>query len=250
MLEEAATTRAARALIQATPRGKHRLIRLLAPLFRDRPVLAEPGVYIYGRPDEYMDQFVIYHRALEPVHQALRDLITPGMTVIDVGAHVGLVAIACARRGAEVHAFEPNPDTLRRLRDHIALNEVEIAVNPVALSNSPGTRTLYRGAAGHDGGWTFAKHQGPTHEIQVDTLDDYRDRHRLNVDLIKIDVEGAEAHVLRGARQTLTEDRPLVILEVRPELLGHLGASVDDLLDLLAGYKIERFEADWIARPA
>ena len=156
-----------------------------------------------------------------------------GWVVFDVGANAGVYAVQQARRGAAVYAFEPNPDCYRRLQRSIHLNAVQERVTPMnaalgaaagaAELHVPGGRTTM-GSLRSDGP---DLQDGRSVPIQIRTVDGVmRDLGVTRVDLLKIDVEGLEVDVLRGARESLPRvDR--VVLEYHSK---DLRAAVVDLL--------------------
>jgi FkbM family methyltransferase len=129
--------------------------------------------------------------------------------VIDVGANVGLFAVQQARRGARVFAFEPNPDCYRRLSKTIAVNDLGGAVRAfnVAVGAEPSLGALrVSGNFTVTGSISPANDQSGAHHkpVTIVSLDDTIPSLDLErIDLLKIDTEGAEVQVLRGAEQTL-----------------------------------------------
>ena len=168
-------------------------------------------------------------------------LLRPEHLVVDVGANVGVVTLFAAKRvlhGA-VHAFEPSSEHLRRLRRNLALNDLtNVVVNAVALSNRRGRARLFVPQAGdglvNTGGTTlFSGVPGTTPEDEIDTLplDEYVAEAGLGrLDVIKLDVEGAELDVLEGAGDTLERFRPVVLMEVGRPSLAAAGREVGDVL--------------------
>lgn len=126
---------------------------------------------------------------------------------VDIGAHVGLWSRVLCDHFASVLAFEPVfADCFRR---NLA-GKANVTLYPVALSDSAGSVEM-KIATGNSGMTHVVKDPAGTGQtVPVETLDSYR----LNdVDLIKVDVEGWEYRVLRGAEQTLLRFRPVVICE-------------------------------------
>jgi FkbM family methyltransferase len=143
---------------------------------------------------------------------------------IDIGANVGAYTYFMAKGGLSVEAFEPIPACATALR---AVECDRIRIHQLALSDKPGLRRLImplesgreltglaairNGAAGRD--------QARAFDAQCETLDSFGFK---DVSLIKIDVEGHELAVLRGAQETLARDLPLIVLELE---LRHVGVE-------------------------
>jgi FkbM family methyltransferase len=165
---------------------------------------------------------IYYSGVYEPATTAvLMTLARPGDLVIDVGANVGYFSILCASLGAEVHAFEPEPEVAEQLHRSADLNDfpMPLRVNLVALADRPGPHSLHRSPAGvHTGNSSLLRLPHLSNvdalNVETDTLDHYFQTHRLRrARALKIDVEGAERLVLSGASDLLqSEARPDVII--------------------------------------
>ena len=151
----------------------------------------------------------------------MRDALRPGDTMIDVGANAGLHSVVAARavgpRG-RVIAFEPIAREQALLRHNLALNMLEnVTIVPSAVSDRTGSA---RFAVADDGALSsLAQNKHPWQRISawqdvpVTTLDDYIAReHTGPVAFLKIDVEGAERHVLAGAARTLADNPGITVL--------------------------------------
>jgi FkbM family methyltransferase len=146
--------------------------------------------------------------------------------VLDVGAHLGYFTLLAARRGARVIAFEPNPATLPYLRDNVRANGVEarVTIIPKALAGEPGRRTFFPSAGGD---MSSLHRQGASTgevEVEVTTADAVvGDR---AVDVIKMDVEGAELEALAGMGATIANAPGLrLFAEWNPVALEAAGAQ-------------------------
>jgi FkbM family methyltransferase len=134
--------------------------------------------------------------------------LDPGNIVIDAGANIGLFSLLAAAKGCEVHAFEPIPEVARCL-DRAVTIFPSIRPCPFALSDRTGVVDMAL-SEGTSTGHSFMIEAG-SRTLQVDTitLDNYVASRRLRrVDFIKADIEGAERHLLRGARETLRNFAP------------------------------------------
>ena len=162
--------------------------------------------------------------------------------VLDVGAHIGLVALPMSRvvgdRG-RVYAFEPAAANLAALRAHMGLNKIDNVTVIEALVGATERKSMQffeQPRAAGQNAVVIKKNPelyGETQRQQV-TLDGYCQTHGLAPEVIKIDVEGGEMGVLEGARGVLSAHRPLVVLSVHPTELGLLGCAPEELPSLIA----------------
>jgi FkbM family methyltransferase len=143
-------------------------------------------------------------------------VVRPGDVIYDLGAHAGFYTLLAAKLTGptgRVVAFEPVPRNLGYLRRNLALNHCEnVTVVAAAVADRSGTARFQEGPLTTVG--TLAQEGG--YDVQVVALDDY-DGPAPRV--IKMDVEGAEAAVLRGARRVLREVRPIVLLSTHSTAL-------------------------------
>jgi FkbM family methyltransferase len=151
--------------------------------------------------------------------------LQPGMTVLDLGAHQGLYTILSAKRvgpRGKVYAFEPSSRERRILRQHVWLNFcTNVAIQPLALGNEDGECELFV-VNGTQTGCNSLRppvvFSGTTPQpVRIARLDDWLDRQQIGtVDFIKLDVEGAELDVLKGAVRLLErQPRPVILAEVQ-----------------------------------
>lgn len=166
--------------------------------------------------------------------QLVRHLLRPGMHAVDVGANVGYYLLLLARAvGPEgtVSCFEPDPENLIELERNVRLNGLtHTRIHPAAVGAED---TIVELRAGINSTIT-TEGELRVPLVQLDSTV------RRPVDFLKIDVEGYEGHVLAGARQVLTQDRPNLFLEIHPNLLAP-PFTVDEILGELGGL-YERIE--------
>jgi FkbM family methyltransferase len=179
-----------------------------------------------------------------PVEPALErvidELVKPGWTCADVGAHRGvataLLAAAVGPSG-RVFAFEAHPSNTRKLRKRVRDCPAEVVVENLAISDgSSPTLELYAGRFRRSAEWTLAPRSAARPELSVPaaSLDDYfAGGPALN--LVKIDVEGAEPQVLAGMTRILKEVQPALFIEFHDEIgwsgRSHLLTAGYDLFD-------------------
>lgn len=142
------------------------------------------------------------------------------MRAVDVGANVGAVTHELLKAGASVIAVEPNPQAAATLRAACG----DATVIEAAVTDHPGTVTYYHGRDTVHGSLYPAAVLAPTGEISevpAITLDSLGP-----MDVVKIDAQGAEAAILRGAERTLAARRAIFYLELWPQGLLWAGDSV------------------------
>jgi len=181
----------------------------------------------------------------EPELAYLEKILSPGNLFIDVGANFGVYTLVASRLVGEtgrVLAFEPTAQSFATLRQNIALNHFSnVRAFQVALAQTGGKARLYHArdpvgnSLGKDPLWGV---EGE--EVQTEALDNLLEESGIGrVDAIKIDVEGAEELVLRGAIRCLTSYNPIVIFEFNPGCAARLGLSPDGARDFLQSLNYE-----------
>lgn len=177
--------------------------------------------------------------------------------IIDVGANIGLVSLLLARRfpDRDIHAFEPNPTTFETLEANIARNgATRVSCHRYAVSDADGT-VMFDNDPVKRGTASIAR-SGDDHaaEVLATTLDSFVAANGIGtIGLLKIDVEGYETLVLRGASRVLNEIRPSAIyFEVCPPLTERAGFAAEGPARMLAeaGYDLRRLTDTGSLTPA
>jgi FkbM family methyltransferase len=190
-------------------------------------------------------------------------LVTPGATVLDVGANVGRFTVALAQIAGStgrVFAFEPVPDTYQLLRENLALNRCcEVIAVQAAMSDeiAPVTMNLFEppySSWNTQGRPSMPTPNGtriePTKSILVEgiTIDAFCAAREIDhVDFLKVDVEGFEAVVFRGSTRMLRERRiDAICFEISRDPLKGAGFTAKDIFNSLEcqGYSIYRFDGE------
>lgn len=206
--------------------------------------------------DEGIDLSIYLFGCFEPTtSRVLEQLIQAGHVVIDIGANIGAHTLPMAKRvgrNGRVIAFEPTQFAHAKLIRNLELNpELAAAVTvertfltdrasatvPSAiysswpLKRSDHLHKLHRGAAKDTSGASAV------------TLDTYIAAHSIeNLRLVKLDVDGHECEVLRGANHTLSTHNPIIIMELAPYALREAGESLEELLRILSEAKYQLYE--------
>jgi FkbM family methyltransferase len=159
----------------------------------------------------------------------LLNLFKPQQVFVDVGANVGGYSVRAGAKGMKVFAFEPNPDIFRLMKRNAEINHVSLDAFQCALGSSNGqARLLVNGATS-----SISSEEGIT--VEMRTLDSFT---LPAVDLVKIDVESYELEVLQGARRTLEEHHPALMVEMHDWAGAKKEAALFGLLNEL-GYRFE-----------
>ena len=139
-----------------------------------------------------------------------------GETHLDVGAEVGLYTLLAASCGATVFSFEPDPNNRRFLGRNLRANELAATVIPEGAWNKPEVVSWRSQTAMSSipGVGMLSTELPALDHIRVDTIDHLVERMRIpRVNVIKMDIEGAEIEAIRGAQKTITTHRPLMLIE-------------------------------------
>lgn len=202
-----------------------------------------------GNYEYFMSGFCFLGETNPLETHTLKSLIKNGEVVVDVGAHIGwytLVASQCVGRLGKVISFEPHPFCIDRLRNNVSLNNfTNVKIEQIALSDKNKKVSFW---IGDDMGGSLVKEntqrltKGKVKRISVkaQTLDSYVVSQKIKrISLIKIDVEGAELKVLRGAKNILQKQSPYLIVEVIEENLKAFAANRVMLFNFVRefGYK-------------
>jgi FkbM family methyltransferase len=229
-----------------------KLPRLIQPVlqpFTPVWVQVEPGVKMLLDPYDYVSKEILETGVWERESwETIRSHLGGGATFVDIGAHIGYYSLKAAPvvgPTGRVIAIEPNPETIQKLYGNIqASGARNIAVAPVACSDAEATLELF-GAPRSNTGETSLSRTNASQDSQAVTsykvsarpLDEIvKDAGVSRVDVVKIDVEGAEYLVLKGAAKTLDRDHPVILVEIVERQLQAMGTSSKQVYDLLRSH--------------
>ena len=173
-------------------------------------------------------------------------VVRPGDVVIDAGANWGVHSLYLAKlvgAAGRVHAFEPHPQVVEELRWHVGQNGLrQVMIHQCGLYSSEGMIPFVLGEnskTSHIAAGDEAKGEARRVEVPSRTLDKVVAEEGItNIRLIKVDVEGAEGELLKGAEATIRRDRPHLVVELHsPEQDLIVAKTLTDW-----GYKLARVE--------
>lgn len=187
------------------------------------------------------DDIDFLHDAEGDYYRRVVDLVQPGFSIFDVGAHFGLYTLAFVEAVGDlgrVISFEPNPASFDILTRTIAINELSnIVPIQAAISDQVGRSEFQVTGEPAESHLRDANSQHrqakECFEVDVTTIDEFAANSGYLPDLIKIDVEGSEVAVLRGAADTLKAQRPVLCCEIHESVGGGNDGSVVDIEQVL-----------------
>ena len=206
-------------------------LRVTEKVFGEReatiPMPYGPPLKLTNLSSNYLSFKLYWYGAdyYEPISLLVfKELLGPKHTIFDIGANVGLYSLMAAHAcpGLTVVAFEPNPKNAATARQNVDANGFQriIKVEEIALSDQDGTAHLYLHNSDMSASLEadFQRHQNKRRDcvpVRTTKLDSYvTAMGGLGPSLLKVDVEGHEASFLNGARQTIQQFKPDMILEV------------------------------------
>ena len=210
-------------------------LRLLNPLeFHQRPLL-------FGT-EQYEPQIV----------NLLASALGPGRVVFDVGANLGyhtLLAGKIVGSEGSVHAFEPAPVQFKHLALNVKINRARnVVLNNCAVAESSEDREFFLSTGWNQGTHSLGRTAGQPESCRVRcvSLDEYVEKRSIRrVDAIKVDVEGAELSVFKGASRLLASKPPsLLIFEACEEFCRQFGSSTTDVKQLIEQYGYSLYYCD------
>jgi FkbM family methyltransferase len=206
-----------------------------------------------------MQRSMFLNRRHEPeTEQAFKSFIAKSKVFVDVGANIGYFSLAAKALNPrlQVFAFEPLPGNAENLRRNIELNHFkQIEVIEECLSDQAGT-TEFMVPPGDECGWGRIAYRdlfsGQKISRPMTTLDQFYTGRNLPIDLLKVDVEGFEMNVFKGAKKVLSELKPVICFEANEPCLKDVGTSSQELFDFLKshGYKTHSINPNGTLTPA
>jgi len=191
--------------------------------------------------DSFQSMWIMYNWIVDwEEFQLIEHYIEKNDVVFDIGTNMGFYTLWMSRfidEFGEIHCFEPDKQNYSRLQTNIAFNQIEgiIKTNRCAVSDSDGWVKFTEGRDGENHISNIALDSAV--EVQSITLDTYFEFHGIqHIAYMKIDVEGFELQVLKGAKKLLENKKiDIIQLEINQQL-NNAGTKVNDLLFFLENY--------------
>ena len=172
-----------------------------------------------------------------------------GVDTIDIGAHIGLYSVFFARlTGGKVYSFEPTSSTIEVLQETVRINKCDkqIIIVPAAVGEKPGKALFFTSKTEEisasnslvDFDLGEAYQREGSYEVEVVSVDDFIHRNGIQAGFLKIDAEGVELEVLKGAMNTFIQQRPVAILGLHPFAYADKAGTLSSIWDLLREYRM------------
>lgn len=215
------------------------------------PATFDQGTRIWVSLSDHIESQIFWQGVQEGDRgevELLKKVLKPNHVFFDIGANIGAFSLIAAKRltNGQVHAFEPSGHHLDRLYKNLKINRFRnVRVNPLALAASTSLRPLYvpydRSPLVNTGRASLYPLEDELSEVVVEyvasvCLDDYVKQNSVDmVDVLKIDVQGAEMEVLEGGLWTLKRFRPLILMELNRNCLHLAGRSMREVISFWTG---------------
>lgn len=197
------------------------------------------GMRYAGNLNTYIDWRVFFFGAyathelslLRDVAAALRKAHVAPLAFYDIGANIGHHTLFMSPLVDTVIAFEPFAACREKIQEKIARNHLaNVQVFPVGLGDEDAELDFYEPTGANTGTGSFIAGEpgtnGHVSKLPVRNADSFFEAHGLPaLDLVKIDVEGFEMRVLRGLQKRLRRDRPVILMELLPEIRAGMGTE-------------------------
>lgn len=207
------------------------------------PVRLPFGAWWLAR-DDYLGATLFYDGFENAEREFVESFVRPGMTVLDIGAHHGyytLLASQIVGSAGKVLAFEPSPRERKKLNLHLRLNRCKnVLIESCALGDADSAGQLFLASRTESGCNSLRRPDvsgapAPI-SVVVQRLDQVLLKQRIgSVDFVKLDVEGAELSVLKGATELLTKrPRPVILAEVQDIRTAPWGYEAKEIVRFLS----------------
>lgn len=215
--------------------------------------------YMLLNPTEHIQQQLFWYGHYEKeLGELLKKVVRPGDVFLDLGANIGYFSLLVAINSpsANIISFEPVKDLFQNMNDNISLNNIKnISTINAAAGEINEEKDLFISTPDNSGMSSFHQpenYSGKKESVKVVSIDEWFKTSALSkIDIIKLDIEGSELAALKGMKEVLQKQKPILIVEVNPETLLMFNLKPSDLYDYLNQLNFEGFlvlENDSFAR--
>jgi FkbM family methyltransferase len=222
------------------------IIRIPSKYWRKNPIVKAHSLGLKFKLDlrDNSQRCLYFNGVYEPeTLEFICSIIEKNNVFVDIGAHIGIHALVAAKElkiagGGKVIAFEPTTDSFSSLQYNCLLNNLTIDAYNIAMGDKNERTEIFgdRKWGKHDAAVRSLFGDGEmVQNIYMDTFDNWIiDKNIHQIDIVKMDVEGAEYKVLKGMQNTLkTMKPPYLIIEIKQSLLLKASIEIDDIFEFL-----------------
>lgn len=205
--------------------------------------------YMLLNPTEHIQQQLFWYGYYEKeLGDLMKKTVKPGDVFLDIGANIGYFSLLVANNSPSVKviSFEPVAGLFQNMNENISLNNIKnIATVNAATGEITEEKELFISAPDNLGMSSFHQpenYSGKKESVKVVAIDDWFKTSGLSkIDVIKLDVEGSELAALKGMKEVLQKQKPVLIVEVNPETLSMFNLKPSDIYDYLKQLNFEGF---------
>lgn len=212
------------------------------------------GIFTLDCRSDLFKRIVVQKQYEPDLVQRCLKLLDCRRSVVDVGANVGFYSVLFAKQleGGKVLCVEPTQRALVRLKKNIEMNGVAASTIVFeGVASNKGGMVEIKTVEGKEEYSSIGEMKHPavsnakttTESVVASTVDELVQLHSLDVGFIKVDVEGVEHLVFKGAAQVLSKHRPVILSELSDRLLRQNGSSFGDVLKLIKGFGYNVYDA-------
>lgn len=205
------------------------------------------GIHYSLDLSDYQEWLIFFYCKSDSSDHVLEHL-GQSIHIFDIGANIGQTSFNMFQKQKNkglspiIHAFEPYPRTFDKLQTNISLNkDASIKAYNLGIGEEKGKLYMMQHSPSNSGGFRMTEDKQNSVEVEVATFDEFVSEHGIPaVDFIKIDVEGFEVQVLKGALRSIRQFKPVIIFEYSLENIRAQGGDIREVLKELQSmnYKI------------
>jgi len=205
--------------------------------------------YMLLNPTEHIQQQLFWYGYYEKeVGELLKRVVKPGDVFLDLGANIGYFSLLVAHDSPSVKviSFEPVAGLFQNMNNNVSLNNIKnISTINAAVGEINEEKELFVSAPDNLGMSSFHQPEnfsGKTERVRVVTIDNWFKTAGLSeIDIIKLDIEGSELAALKGMKEVLQQQKPVLIVEINPGTLSMFNLKPSDIYDHLKQFHFEGF---------
>jgi FkbM family methyltransferase len=166
----------------------------------------------------------------------VKNIFPEGGIFFDIGANIGVYSLNLCRKAGEVYAFEATKDTYQLFQEIILENKIKnihLYLNAIHNTNKEEVK-IYKNDNLNIGSNSMHLGGSIANTAKTMSIDTFvKENHILQIDFIKMDIEGNELNALKGARESIIKFRPIIMCEINPSVNSSSGYTADDLYEYL-----------------